>query len=347
LYRESFLDRKERLKGEGKIELPLNIDTKKYLIGNISFGDLKVISPFACISLIAIFMFYKTGYLNRNTIFISLIPTVFISAFQLIKHPVRKNISFLQFQLIWRFKYKKRQKDFYYKKGEIDMTNTNDQDTRKKLGIKNVFSGCYETTDNRFVKVIEVSSINLSLMNKKEKNSIFESYRMFLSEMQLVKKLQIDIIAQPINLSKYLYYVDRQTEQENNYAKRMLTRSYKKFVEKIQKSRNMVARKRYIIIDQPISSDREKSLQELERKATIIQSKIENMLVGHAKLSAKILQNDELLKLMYTCLDYDNALALGNYIVGRANNKVSISLGEKTAKEIIETFERQLEDSIN
>lgn len=345
MIRESYIDRKERLKGEGKVELPLNIDTKKYLVGNISFPDLLVISPFLVLSILSLFIIYKLGKLSTGPIIVSLAPTFFISVMQMIKHPTRKNLSFLTFRMIWRFKFKKRQKEFIYKKGELNMTS-DDNDVRKKLGVKNIFSGCYETTDNRFVKILEVSSINLSLMNDKEKESIYEGYRTFLNELQM-KSIQIEQIAQPVNLSQYLLFVDRKTESEKGYAKRMLTRSYKSYIENIQKSRNMVARKRYLILSQPIKMDREKALGEIERLASIVQLKIENMLMGSAKLTAKILQNDDLIKLLYTCLDYDNAQAQGNYIVSRANKKTDITLGVNSAKEVLEAFEKTLKESIH
>lgn len=345
MLRENAIDRRERLKGEGKVELPLNIDTKKYLIGSISFNDVLVISPVLLISIVTMLILHKTGTLSNVTIIAAIAPTVFVGAFQIIKHPIRKNLSFLKFRILWKIQYDKRQKDFFYTKGEIEMSN--ETDVRKKLGVKNIFSGCYETPDNRFVKVIEVSSLNLSLMNKSETQYIKEAYRTFVNENQLVKKLQISVIAQPINLSQYMLYVERETSGETNQAKRMLTASYKDFVEDIQKSRNMVARKRYIILDQSISSDRDKTIEELDRKAAIIESKIENMLVGHSRLHAKTLNNDDLMKLLYTCLDYDNAQSLGDHIVGRASNKLDISLGENTAREIMSAFEKQLKDTIN
>ncbi len=347
MYNDNFLDRKERLKEEGKIELPLAIDTKKYLVANISFYDLLIIGPFLVLGIIAILVFHHFGMLSKNVVIFSLVPASIVCTFQLIKHPVRKNLSFIQFAIIWKIKYRNRVRDFYYKKGDIDMSNKDDQDVRKELGIKNVFAGCFETTDNRFVKVIEVSSINISLMNKSEKRSISESYRNFLSEMQFLKSMQISQIAQPINLTQYLLYIDKKTASEKDSAKRMLNRSYKKYVENIQKSRNMVARKRYIMIDQPISTDREKALSEIERKASLIKNNIENMLRGHGSLQATVLQNDELIKLMYTCLDYDNAQALGEYITSRAKNSMSLSMGELTAREVISSFEKQLSENIN
>ncbi|WP_254179232.1 hypothetical protein [Cytobacillus oceanisediminis] len=345
MHNESYLDRKERLKGEGKVELPLNIDTKKYLIWKISFQDLIMVAPFAIFSGAMLVYLRKSGNLSLDTFFPSIIPVIFMLVIQSIKHPIRKNLTFLDYKLKWRFKYVRRNKTFYYSKGAIEMDNT--QDTRLQLGIKNVFSGCYETTDNRFVKVLEITSVNLSLMNRSEKRNIFESYRTFLNELHFIKRVQMAQIAQPINLTQYLLHIDKKTSGEQDRAKRILAASYKKYIEDIQKSRNMVTRKRYIIIDNPISSDREKSLEELERKVKILKANIENMLTGDSRLEAKILQNDDLLKLMYTTLDYDSAQALGNYIVGRAQNQVSISLGEHTARKIIDTYQKQLEEKIN
>lgn len=345
---ENILDRKERLKGEGKIELPLDVDTKKYLFRNIAFVDIFIVSPFIILSLIIVLILWKTGFLNPRTIIISSVPTVAILVLQLIKHPIRKrNLTFLQFGILWRINYKRRNKEFFYRKGAIDMENKKDKDTRKELGIKNVFSGCYETTDNRFVKVLEVSSINLSLMNNAESRKIYEAYGTFLSEIQFLNSIEICQISQPVNLSKYLLQVDEATENEKHFAKRMIISSYKKHIEQIQRSRNMVARKRYVIVDHPISSDREKSLAEVERKASLLEMNINGMLRGYSKLNATILKNDDLIKLIYTCLDYDNAQALGNHIVSRANNKANVSLGVTTAKEIIETYQKQIEEKIN
>lgn len=341
---ESYLDRKERLKGEGKVELPLNVDMQRYFIFNITFKDLAIISPVLVLSIILIVIFKQTGNLSQGTVIVSIAPTFFIIMLQLIKHPIRKNLSFLTFRMIWRFQFNKREKQFIYQKGEIDMEN--EQDVRKQLGIKNIFSGTYETTDNHFVKVLEVSSINLSLMNDKEQDSVFDGFRTFLNETGM-KKFQISEIAQPVNLTQYLLYVDRKTENEKNYAKRMLKHSYKNYVGNIQKSRNMVQRKRYIVIRGAISSNREKSLEEVEQLTRLITSKVENMLSGSTTLHANALMNDELTKLMYTCLDYDNAQALGDAIVGRANNTVNITMGEKTAKEVLDEFEKKLEESIN
>lgn len=341
---QSYLERKEKLKGEGKIELPLNIDSKRYLIGNISYLDLFIVSPAIVLTIILLVIFHNTTGLKMPLIMVSLSPTFLMIVFQTLKHPIRKNIPLLQYGIIWGYQYRKRQKQFIYRKGEIEM----EDDVRRKLGIKNIVAGCYETNDNRFVKVLEVSTINLSLMNNNEKIKVFEGYRTFLNELP-VKEIQETVVAQPINLSQYLLYVDRQTKKEvtKSYAKSILVSGYKNYIEQIQKSRNMVQRKHYMIISKEIGSDREKTINELEKMAKIIQSQVENMLSGSNKLSAKILQNDELISLIYTCLDYENAQSLGEHIIGRVQNSLDITMGEETAKDVLKQFEKKLYESIH
>lgn len=342
---ESYLDRKERLRGEGKVELPLNIDTKKYLFWRISFQDLLIISPFLLFTVIVLVILYLTENLSRATFFLAILPPLVVGMFQLQRHPVRKDVSFIQYGFIDRYKFQKRNKTFKYSKGEIMQENM--EDVRLKLGIKNIFSGCYETTDNRFVKVLEISSINLSMMNKTEQDHVYDSYQSFLKELTATKEIQIEQIAQPVNLGKYLVRFEEKTKDQKNIAKRMLIRSYIKFTENIQQSKNMVSHSRYVIVSHPIGSDREKALEEVERKAKLVQTSINNMLSGSQHLQAKILKNDELIKLIYNCIDYDNAQALGDHIVNRSTNYSNISLGELTAKKIVETYTKQLEEKIN
>lgn len=63
---ESFRERKDRLKGEGKIELLLNIDSKKYLVGKISFWDLVIVSPALLISIVGMVIFYNQEVLQET-----------------------------------------------------------------------------------------------------------------------------------------------------------------------------------------------------------------------------------------------------------------------------------------
>ena len=87
---EEYFDRQERLRASGKVDLPLNIDTKKYLYGNISFQDVFVLSPFVLLGILITYLFYRFGILDQRMILIAFAPTFLVAVFQLNKHPSPK-----------------------------------------------------------------------------------------------------------------------------------------------------------------------------------------------------------------------------------------------------------------
>ncbi|QII26977.1 hypothetical protein G3M81_23085 [Bacillus paralicheniformis] len=333
------------MRNELKVQLPVPIDTKRYLMGKVAFIDVAIFSPFLLLSGLLIYLFYSCGILNKYTFIFSISPSIAIIAFQMIKHPVRKEISYLKYKVLWRYNYKQREKEFFYRKGAFDMADK--QDVRRKIGIKSTFADCYETNDKRFVRVFEVSSVNLSLANKPEKKSALESFRVFMTTINFLDSIQISQIAQPINLSRHLQHISKRQQGEESHVKRLLNKGYRNYIENIQKSRELVTRKRYITISKNIGSDREKALDEIDQLSKLLITKVESMTFDYSTLSVKQLNNDELTKLMYTCMDYDNAVSVGDYIIERANDRSSISVGENTAKDLIDVLQRQLTEKVN
>ncbi|MFE5473874.1 hypothetical protein [Bacillus safensis] len=341
------LEGKESLRNDLKVQLPVPIDSKRYLMGKVAFIDVAIFSPFLIISGVLIYFFYQLDLLNQYTFIFSSFPSIVIIAFQMIKHPIRREIPYLRYKVIWNYKFKKREKEFFYRKGAFDMSDK--QDARRKIGIKSTFADCYETTDKRFVRVFEVSSVNLSLSNKSEKRSTLESFRVFMTTINFLDSIQISQIAQPINLTRHMQHMSKRQKKgsEDNPIKTMLNTGYTNFIENIQKSRELVTRKRYIVISKKISSDREKTLDEIDQLSQLLMTKVESMTFDHSSLSIKQLNNDDLVKLMYTCVDYDNAVSVGDHIVERANDRSSVTVGQNTAKDLINTLQKQLLEKVN
>lgn len=344
--KSQYLDRRDKLASEGKFELPLNIDTRKYLLGPIAYVDLFYILPVACLSGLLIWIFWLFGWRGTNPILVSVTPTILIIMLQANRHPVRKNVSLLKFRFLWRMAFKKRNKTFFRQRGVINMDKTS-TDTRSQLEISDIFSNCYETTAGNFVKVIEVSPVNLSLMNKSEIKLVIQSYRSFLNEISFLKNIQIEQIAQPVNLQSYLNHVEHTTIKNQGPKADYFVNSYTDHIKDIQTDSGMVSRKRYLVISEPISNDREKSLKELERKTNIAKSSLENMLSGYFGLTARTLNNEELLKLYYTCLDYNNAQSIGDHVINRASKQSPISLDERTASRFVEAYTKENEFKIS
>lgn len=330
-----------------KVQLPVPIDSKRYLIGNISFKDLLIIAPFGLLSVIIGYLFFLLGILNPFTFVFVIIPVLIGFVGQTFKHPVRKEINYFTYGFWWKYSFRKRTKVFTIQKGGA-LHLSSETDTRKKIPIKNVYADCYETTDGYFVKVFEVSTINMSLMNIEEQREILNAFKAFMNTLNFVNDIQFNQIAQPISLERHIQNVHRKSLRETNICKVMLNKAYiKSMDEDIQKSRDLVTRKRYAIIRQKIGSDREKSLNDITTKAQMFKSKLESVDFGYSNLSVKELNNDELIKLMYICIDYDNSVAVGDYIVSRATDKSDFSIGEQTAKQLIETLTKNLTERIN
>ncbi|MGM1023753.1 MAG: hypothetical protein ACQEXV_25240 [Bacillota bacterium] len=343
---QSAIERRDRLRQEGKIELPLSVDTRKYLLSFIKYRDILISLPLFLICLGVILYMYYSGYeINPQIVIIALSPWGAFLTILSIPHPDRKNINFLTHKIIWRFQFKRRQRLFIYEKGGRMAKNKNVQDIREQLGIRNVYSECYETTDNHFVKVIKVSSVNLSLLNKKDKEKIFRAYETFLNDVpRSMLPLQISQIAQPINLSKYSMDVETEMAGEENIVKKMFAKSYLKHVDDIQKSKDMVTRNRYVILGRPFNMlNRKKVLDQLERDCQLLASQIANMVGGRHRLEAKGLDNEELFQLMFACIDYENAQVNFNF---RPSQFSPLTVGSRTQEEMERRWAKMKEDHI-
>ncbi|GIP45135.1 hypothetical protein J45TS6_35940 [Paenibacillus sp. J45TS6] len=334
---QSAVERRDRLREEGKIELPLNVDTKKYILSLIKYRDLLISLPLMAIGILALWYLTQLGYsFSAQLLLICLSPWGTFLLILTIHHPDRKNINFFTHRVIWRIQFNKRQKIFVYMKGDLMSSKQKKnavKDIREQLGIKNIYSECYETTDNRFVKVIRVSSVNLSLLNKKEKTKIFQAYETFLNDLpRSMLPLQVSQIAQPINLTNYGSYIEEKTAKEESHAKAILTKSYLNYIDDIQKSKNMVSRNRYVILARPFTNaNRKKVLSELERDVKIVSSQIENMLGGRYEMKTKILDNEELFHLMFACIDYENAQVNFSFKTALFS---PLTVGERTYEEM-------------
>lgn len=344
MVRNSAIERKEQMRNELKVQLPVPIDSKRYLFGKVAFVDLAIITPFTLISMFLILIFYFIGMLNQISFVFSFIPAITGFLMQFTKHKVRKEIPFTKYGVWWKYQFRKREKIFYYRKGAIQMADK--KDARKKIGIKSVFANCYITNDNRLVRVFEVSSVNLSLANKSEKRSALDTFKVFMTTLNFLKEIQFSQIAQPISLTRHIQNVIKKNKDEKNDVKRLLIKSYRNYIDDIQKSRDLVTRKRYITISHKIGNDQEKALDEIDQKSKLLITKVDSMTLVDTSLTAKELNNDDLIKLMYTCVDYDSAVAVGDHIISRASNRSPITVGEETAKQMIVTLTKQLNEKI-
>lgn len=292
---------REEMRKEGRVKLNLHFDASRYIIASVRFMDLVYSLPFLLITIISLLILYKTGTLSTTTLVIAFVPFVFSIALLSMKDADRKNIN--QWNKIFnKINFVRRERTFHFtKEVNIDLS----QDIRTQLGIFNISNGCYETLDNRLVKVLKVSSINLTLMSPSDRERVYEAYKAFLNDIpREFFDMQINEIVQPVDLKSYLIELDQDINNEPDYIKRLLQESYRKKVYMIQKSKNMVSRERYVIIS---TKHDKKGLEKIDRMAESLKTQIQNMLRGRYKLNVEILDNAGLENLIYLAIDYENA----------------------------------------
>lgn len=337
--------RKQKLREEGLIEIPMTIDASRYFIGNIRWMDIVYTSPFVLISILIILALNKTGYLNTTSFIFSFLPPILVLTAFWVKHPDRKNISFIT-TIFWRIKHLSSVKNFELTKERKENMK---EDIRSQLGIYNIANDCFETLDNRLIKVIEVSSVNLTGMSFNDRDRTYKAYQNFLNDFPFdAFPMQINTFSKPINLKNYLNWVQKELGAEQNNIKRMFVESYINKANEIQKSKNMVSKARYVIISEKIGSDKEKALDKISENAERMVSGIENMISDKNKLHAKILDNEKLFELIYSSIDYENA-QISHSLEKRTeplNTPIPITLGKDSFNSIQEELREEKEHRI-
>ena len=341
---DNYAYRKQKMKEEGLLEIPMSIDSSRYFINNIRWADIVYTAPFIFLSIIIIYILYNTGNLSTSTATFSFLPPILVLLVFWVKHTDRKNIS-LYTIITWKIKYK-------LKKNQYELTKERKKemkdDIRSQLGIYNIANDCYETLDNHLVKVIEVSSINLTGMSNNDRLKTLNAYQSFLNHLSVeMFPMQIEQFSRPINLKNYLQYIESENSDQKDFVKRMLTESYINKTNEIQKSKKMVSKGRYVILREKVGGDKNKSLDKINQKSEMLVSEITNMLSEKHRLNANILNNEELFDLIYSAIDYENAQI--SQSMRNENKKIltAITLGRSSYETLIDEIKKEKEFSIN
>ncbi|MFZ0447144.1 MAG: hypothetical protein WAM95_21440 [Bacillus sp. (in: firmicutes)] len=208
------------------------------------------------------------------------------------------------------------------KKKEKDSEKT----VQDLIPIRNIYNEMIETKDNRLIKVLAVSAVNISLMSHSEQNEVFESYENFLNTIDA--PVQISRVSTPVNLKDYITDLQLTLKNTTNEYKKKILKSYIWYANSIQEDRDMIRRNRYIVIDQPFSNggkSKDEAIRKLRTRSDDYKIKIEEMLRS-PKLEVRELSNKELEKYIHMFFDYENAQILAMedevntaYIIGRRN----------------------------
>ena len=189
--------------------------------------------------------------------------------------------------------------------------------------------GNYEVTKTgNLVGILEVSGINLDLLNETEQQDVFEDYGAFLMSTLgegVDDTLQFLEPTIPVNMTAYLNglkrrYLALQKDHPEQQFKIQLIASYLDHFTKVQESKNMTTKQHLLIVKVPI---KDKSVKSLNLAVTHLDEKIEQVkrywkcvnglwCDGQSLTSQEV---QEILKNLINLMDRGNSMSFGDKVI--------------------------------
>ena len=125
--------------------------------------------------------------------------------------------------------------------------------------------GIIKTKDNKLIKILKVNPINYNLKSDLEKESILNSYKIFLKTCNF--DIQILIQSSKENLDKNIQIIKNNLEKENKKYLNEIAENYFEFIQKFNSIKNSSSKNFYIIIsEEKINQNEENIFQSLNEK---------------------------------------------------------------------------------
>mgnify|MGYP005764382933 CR=1 FL=1 len=172
------------------------------------------------------------------------------------------------------------------------------------LSIEEFFdNGIIKLKENKFIKILKITPINYNLKSDLEKNSILNSYKIFLKTCNF--DIQILIQSSKENLEKHISYIQENIQKkENNYLKN-ISEKYIEYINKINLTKKSSNKNFYIIISNqiPKNSKNSNSLEIIKNELKEKYFKIKDCLSRCGNSVIEINKKEEAMKIIFSFLN--------------------------------------------
>ena len=125
--------------------------------------------------------------------------------------------------------------------------NKKEKSVQDWIPIEKIYeNGIIKIKNNKFIKILKIIPINYNLKSDLEKNSILNSYKIFLKTCNF--NIQILIQSNKEDLSQHILNIQKNIQKEENKYLKELSENYIKFIQKLNYSKNSATKDFYIII---------------------------------------------------------------------------------------------------
>lgn len=128
------------------------------------------------------------------------------------------------------------------------------QDTTQSwIPLEEVWDNGIMKTKDKYIKVLKVTPINYNLKSDLEKQSIINSYKIFLKTCNF--DIQILIQSNKENLEKNIFNIQKNIQKKENKYLTKISENYIKYINKINSSKKSSSKNFYLIISKKIPKE--------------------------------------------------------------------------------------------
>lgn len=162
--------------------------------------------------------------------------------------------------------------------------------TQDFIPVKEIRNGIIETTDGRYIKILEITPINFMLRSSEEQFNIISGFASWLKISPM--RLQFKSVSRKADADQHIAMVQRELEQEENLQCRRLGEEYLKLIRDVG-SREALTRRFFLIFQyEPLPGKRPSSESYSEVYGTI-QTVIQNARTYFSQCGNTIVQPED------------------------------------------------------
>ena len=162
-------------------------------------------------------------------------------------------------------------------------------------------------SNNRYIKMIKVFPINYDLKSDLEKESILNSYKLFLKVCDF--EIQILIQSRKENFDSYIDKIKEQMKEEKNEKISEISNLYIQYIQNLNQSQNSSSKNFYILISsQNENNENEFNIKQVREDLNNKYLKIKDSLSRCGNLIFDVSTRVEVEKIMYSFYNFRKSL---------------------------------------
>ncbi|MCI8470642.1 MAG: hypothetical protein HFJ35_04050 [Clostridia bacterium] len=125
--------------------------------------------------------------------------------------------------------------------------------TQSWIPLEDICDNGIMKTKSKYIKILKVTPINYNLKSDLEKQSIINSYKIFLKTCNF--DIQILIQSSKENLEKNIFNIQKNIQKKENKYLKKISENYIEYINKINSSKKSSSKNFYIIISKKIPKE--------------------------------------------------------------------------------------------